>query len=97
MQVAADETLLLYTDGVIDTLGADERFGIDRLKHLVSANAGETPERLLAELDAGLDRFQVGRQADDTAALALRPSAVGGGVPAHPTHGAGASPNLPVT
>ncbi|HEX4280893.1 MAG TPA: SpoIIE family protein phosphatase [Solirubrobacteraceae bacterium] len=97
VEVAADETLLLYTDGVIDTLGADERFGTDRLKHLASANAGETPERLLAELAAGLDRFQVGRQADDTAALALRPLPVSGGVPAHPTHGAGASPNLPVT
>jgi PAS domain S-box-containing protein len=97
VEVAADETLLLYTDGVIDTLGADERFGTERLKQLVSANAAETPERLLAELAAGLDRFQVGRQADDTAALALRPLGVGGGVPAHPTHGAGASPNLPVT
>ena len=37
------------------------------------------PERLLAELEAGLDRFQVGPQADDTAALALRPVPVASG------------------
>ncbi len=95
--IAADETLFMYTDGVVDALGERERFGIGRLKRLVSEHAGVPPERLLAELEAELDRFQVGRQADDTAALALRPAAVSGGVPAHSSQGAGASRNLPVT
>jgi serine phosphatase RsbU (regulator of sigma subunit) len=97
VSVAADETLFLYTDGVIDALGAEERFGSARLKRLLAEHAGEAPEGLLRALAAGLDRFQVGPQADDTAALALRPTPVAAGAGAqasHPTHG---SRTLPVT
>ncbi|HXO08361.1 MAG TPA: SpoIIE family protein phosphatase, partial [Solirubrobacteraceae bacterium] len=85
------------TDGVIDALGAEERFGSARLKRLLAEHAGEAPEGLLRALAAGLDRFQVGPQADDTAALALRPTPVAAGAGAqasHPTHG---SRTLPVT
>ena len=60
---------------MIDALGAEERFGSERLKRLLAEHAGEAPEGLLRALAAGLDRFQVGPQADDTAALALRPAA----------------------
>jgi serine phosphatase RsbU (regulator of sigma subunit) len=95
--IAANETLFLYTDGVVDTLGENERFGTERLKRLVSEHATEPPARMLAELEAGLDRFQVGRQADDTAAVALRPAAVEGSVPTHAPQDAGASRKLPVT
>ena len=102
--VAADETLFLYTDGVIDALGEQERFGPERLRRLLAAHAGGTPDELLSELEAGLDRFQVGAQADDTAAMALRPAPVTGGTEpatggAEPRgkHRAGASPTLPVT
>ena len=34
--VGADETLFLYTDGVIDTLGEHDRFGAGRLKRLLA-------------------------------------------------------------
>jgi PAS domain S-box-containing protein len=71
--IGADETLFLYTDGVIDTQGEHERFGTDRLKRVLRDAAGRPPEELLAHLDAALEGFQVGAQADDTAALALRP------------------------
>jgi serine phosphatase RsbU (regulator of sigma subunit) len=71
--IAADETLFVYTDGVIDTHGEHERFGVERLKRALRDAAGRTPEELLSYLDAELERFQVGAQADDTAALALRP------------------------
>ena len=47
--VAADETLFLYTDGVIDTLGEHERFGAERLKRLLAEHAGETPDELLSD------------------------------------------------
>ena len=104
MPVAPDETLFLYTDGVIDALGEQERFGPERLRRLLAAHAGGTPDELLSELEAGLDRFQVGAQADDTAAMALRPAPVTGGTePAtggagpRGKHRAGASPTLPVT
>jgi PAS domain S-box-containing protein len=71
--IAADETLFLYTDGVIDTRGEHERFGVARLKRVLREAAGRAPDELLSEVEAALDRFQVGTQADDTAALALRP------------------------
>jgi PAS domain S-box-containing protein len=71
--IGADETLFLYTDGVIDTAGERERFGPERLKRTLSSVAGLPPDQLLVALEAALDRFQVGAQADDTAALALRP------------------------
>ncbi len=71
--IAADETLFVYTDGVIDTRGAHERFGARRLKRALREAAGRGPDELLSHLEAELERFQVGAQADDTAALALRP------------------------
>jgi hypothetical protein len=43
------------------------------LKRTLSSVAGLPPDQLLVALEAALDRFQVGAQADDTAALALRP------------------------
>jgi anti-anti-sigma factor len=72
VQVAPDETVLLYTDGVTDTRGEAERFGKQRLAQLLVEHAGRSPHELLAELESALERFQVGRQSDDTAALALR-------------------------
>jgi PAS domain S-box-containing protein len=94
--IAADETLVLYTDGVVDAPGEHERFGTERLKRLLSEHAGESPDRMLAELEAGLDRFQVGRQADDTAAVALRRTAVASGDAVQASHGEGSSRKLPV-
>jgi PAS domain S-box-containing protein len=95
--IAADETLFLYTDGVLDTLGDHERFGVERLKRLLAEHAGDTPDALLSDLEAGLDRFQVGAQADDTAALALRPAPVLAGSEPRAAHRAGPSRTLRVT
>lgn len=67
------ETLVAITDGVTDTVGAeDRRFGAARLQELLSGLRKESPmgirERLIAELEA----FQVGAQVDDTATVILR-------------------------
>lgn len=75
IRVGPDETLFLYTDGVIDTRAEAERFGAARLKRVLAEHAGRPPDELLRELDGALGGFQVGEQADDTAALALRPVA----------------------
>jgi PAS domain S-box-containing protein len=72
--IGIDETLFVYTDGVIDTQGEHERFGVRRLKRALRDAAGRPPDELLSHLDAELERFQVGAQADDTAAVALRPA-----------------------
>jgi serine phosphatase RsbU (regulator of sigma subunit)/PAS domain-containing protein len=66
------ELLLLYTDGVTDTVGEGDRFGEVRLVATAEECGPQAPEELLGCLDQALSRFQVGPQADDTAALALR-------------------------
>jgi PAS domain S-box-containing protein len=66
------ETVVLYTDGVTDTRGEEQRFGDARLRDLLSGAAALSPTELLASLDAALAAFQVGAQADDTAVIAMR-------------------------
>jgi hypothetical protein len=70
--ISRDETLLLYTGGVIDTRGESDRFGTDRLSRLLAKHAGKPPAEMLAELELELDRYQSARPSDDTAAVALR-------------------------
>lgn len=74
--IGPDETLLMYTDGVTDTRGKDERFGAGRLRRLLADLAGGSPRHLLSELQAALDEFQTEGHADDTGAVALRPAPV---------------------
>lgn len=74
VQIAADETLVLYTDGVTDVPGWRGRFGTERLRRWLIAHAGHDPGRLLLELERDLAEFQVPGQVDDTAVLALRPN-----------------------
>ena len=95
--IAADETLFLYTDGVIDAPGECDRFGPHRLKQLLREHAGRSPEEVLAGLEAALDRFQMGSRADDTAALALRPVSPTAAIEERPAHPGRGLPTLPVS
>jgi PAS domain S-box-containing protein len=70
--VAAAELLVLYTDGVTDTPGPDERFGAERLAALLSEMAGRTPAEVVERLDVELEAFADDRGRDDVAVLALR-------------------------
>jgi serine phosphatase RsbU (regulator of sigma subunit) len=74
LPVDASGMVLLYTDGVIDTTGLEERFGSERLRAFLSENAGLGPAQLLGKLDETLATFRGGSANDDIAALALRPS-----------------------
>jgi serine phosphatase RsbU (regulator of sigma subunit) len=65
---------VLYTDGVFDTVGADGRFGEDRLQATVAPV--EDAVDAVARIDEALNRFEVGEQADDTAVLAVQRLAV---------------------
>lgn len=71
--VADGMTVLLYTDGVTETAGEGERFGIERLRSFLADHAGTAPQALLDALSAELERFRGGKATDDVAALALRP------------------------
>jgi PAS domain S-box-containing protein len=72
VDLAPDETLLLYTDGVTDTRGEDERFGRDRLHTVIGQHADCSPRAILSALEQALDRFHAGGHSDDTGAVALR-------------------------
>jgi serine phosphatase RsbU (regulator of sigma subunit) len=78
--LAPGESLVAITDGVTDTVGAeDERFGTARLRDLLDALRGCSPMAIRERVIAELERFQVGAQADDTAMLAMRRAADGRG------------------
>jgi len=67
------ETLVAFTDGVTDTVGADaQRFGLSRLQAILDDVKDEPPTAIRQRLAATLESFQVGEQADDTAAVFMR-------------------------
>jgi sigma-B regulation protein RsbU (phosphoserine phosphatase) len=73
-RIAPGESLLLYTDGVTEAMDKNKEFFTEqRLEQLLSANALETPERLVLKVHAAVNDFAKGTpQADDVTVLALR-------------------------
>jgi PAS domain S-box-containing protein len=70
---APGDAIVLYTDGVTDTRGADgERFGQDRLGALLQDAGGLEAEEIAARIDEALRAFERGPQRDDVALLVLR-------------------------
>lgn len=76
LALRAGDVLLLYTDGVLDTVGEVDRFGFERLHDVVVA-APPAPDTLVAELAAALEHFRRGPQRDDIAIVALGFDGVG--------------------
>lgn len=72
VELRAGDALVLYTDGVLDTVGEQERFGAERLRATLETAASEQPDALVARLAAELEAFQHGPQRDDTAIAAVR-------------------------
>jgi GAF domain-containing protein len=68
--LAADDALVLYTDGVFDTVGRSGRFGEERLATLLAA-APHGAAELVEHVDAALRAFQAGPQSDDTALVVV--------------------------
>jgi anti-sigma regulatory factor (Ser/Thr protein kinase) len=69
--LGAGDRLVLYTDGVTDARGAEDRFGDHRLLELLSGVDGAPPAALVRAIDGALQGFQSGPQRDDTALLAV--------------------------
>ena len=63
------DKLILYTDGVTDTVGHGERFGEQRLGEALRDVAGAP--QAIDRIDRALRGFANGPQADDTAVLAI--------------------------
>jgi PAS domain S-box-containing protein len=74
LPIETGETLVLFTDGVTDTRGASERFGIERLEALLAAAGGIDADVLASRIDDALLTFQDGAQRDDVALLVLQAS-----------------------
>jgi serine phosphatase RsbU (regulator of sigma subunit) len=69
LSVRPGDVSVLYSDGLVDAEGAEERFGPERLQQTLTG-AGSAFDAL-ARIEEALSHFQVGAQADDIAVLAV--------------------------
>jgi serine phosphatase RsbU (regulator of sigma subunit) len=76
VRVEPGDVLVLYSDGLLDATGAQDRFGPERLERTLTG-AGSAPD-VIARIERALAAFEVGAQADDTAVLAVERLAVPG-------------------
>ncbi len=67
--VATGDLVLFYTDGITEALGGRKSLGRDRLRVLLTAQAGRRPAEVVEALDEALSGVLV---RDDLAALVLR-------------------------
>jgi PAS domain S-box-containing protein len=75
LELRPGETLVAFTDGVTDTVGAEgERWGGERLRETLSGTHGQAATAVRERLVAALEGFEVGAQADDTAVVIMRPT-----------------------
>jgi serine phosphatase RsbU (regulator of sigma subunit)/ketosteroid isomerase-like protein len=76
IEVRPGQQLVVFTDGVTDSSGSEERFGEQRLR---AALTGVTSPALAAQrLEAALNEFSAGALDDDAAILAIAPTPVAG-------------------
>jgi sigma-B regulation protein RsbU (phosphoserine phosphatase) len=70
--LGSGESIVLYTDGVLDLRGAEERFGSDRLAATLADAPRASARSVLAGLESALDDFAVERDDDAAAVCAHR-------------------------
>jgi serine phosphatase RsbU (regulator of sigma subunit) len=74
ISVACGDVLVLYTDGVTERRGADERFGSERVEHALTEAEGA--QDAVARILAALTEFGAGVQDDDIVIVALEHTSV---------------------
>ncbi len=65
------DTLLLYSDGVIEARLGTEEFGLDRLCKTASGAAATGPESIATSVASALDAWTAGKPQDDTTLLVI--------------------------
>jgi hypothetical protein len=91
VRLGPGESLVLYTDGVTDTRGADGRFGADRLAHVLAGATDLESDEIANRVDAALLAFEEGPQRDDVALLVLQATGAPAATAAPPAVGAPAA------
>ncbi|HEV3000092.1 MAG TPA: SpoIIE family protein phosphatase [Solirubrobacteraceae bacterium] len=66
------DTLVLYTDGVVEARGPAGVFGEERLRAMLADSAGEAPTRIVQRIEGAVLAASGGRPRDDLAVVALR-------------------------
>ncbi len=69
LDLAAGDLLVLYTDGVIDTVGEAERFGEERL--VATLRDAESAADTVVRIERAVKSFALGPQVDDLAVLVV--------------------------
>src|SRR5699024_874867 len=74
LQLAAGDSIFLYTDGVTEALNPEEKFfGERRLKELLAAAGGVEPKEAVGRVLRAVSEFTSGAdQSDDITAMAVR-------------------------
>jgi serine phosphatase RsbU (regulator of sigma subunit) len=72
VELDVGDVLLLYTDGVIEARGVDDRFGSGRLRSFLAGAAARTATELTDDLVAAINEFDRMRTHDDLAILTIR-------------------------
>ncbi len=72
LQIAPGETILFYTDGLIEAVNHEkEQYGYERLKACLSASTGTEPEELADRLLLAYDSWLAGNEPDDDVTLVI--------------------------
>ena len=74
VHLAAGEMFFMCSDGVPEARRNDDVFGDRRLEALLSELSDLGPQELITRLEAEIVRFVAGRQRDDLAFFAMRPT-----------------------
>ena len=72
VSLAPDDSLVLFTDGVLEAGPRTRQLGEDGVRRVLAALGGASPEQLVAALDEAARAADTGRARDDVAILALQ-------------------------
>lgn len=90
MKLGSTDSILMYTDGLLETRHEGEFFGEERIVRIFGHHSNLPPQSLVERLFRECVRFAKGKLSDDIAIMVLRKSELslmpGVGIPPQPSH-----------